>query len=152
MSLSLWVPIGNSHKKAHIEEWLYIPDEMMQCVEDNGIPDRVPPLPGPATAPPTWRWEEAPLPPPRAKTLTNVVHPLPSVVELRRLAPPFSAEDILSCYEPDVIVRNDSFTPWSKIGYDDLLALHMVDTKHALAAFRSGHEPFQECSNELSSS
>ena len=106
-------PLVTRHKKVDIEEWLHVPAEMIQWVEDNGIPDRVPPLPGPATAPPTWRWEEAPLPPPRPKTLTNVVHLLPSVVELRRLALPFAAEHILSCYEPDVTVRNDSFTLWS---------------------------------------
>ena len=96
-----WVPFGDSHNKAYIEEWLYVTDEMILWAEDNGVPDRVPlPLPGPR--PPHQLASP--------KTLTNVVHPLPSLVELRRLALPFSAEDILSSYEPDVIVRNDSFT------------------------------------------
>ena len=108
----------------------------MQWVEDNGVPDRVLPQPGPATAPPAWRWDEAPLSHPRPKTLTNVVDPLPSVIELRRLALSFCRRHILSCYEPDVIVRNDSFTPWSLLGFDDLLAVLVVDKTHAFAAYR----------------
>ena len=37
-------------------------------------------------------------------------------------------------------MRNDSFTPWSLLGFDDLLALHMVDKTHALAAYREASE------------
>ena len=60
-------------QKSYIVEWLYGLDEMIQWVEDDGIPDRVLPLPGPATAPPTGRSEEAPLRPRSLKTLSNVV-------------------------------------------------------------------------------
>ena len=99
-----------------------------------------PPLPGPAIAPPTWNCAEAPLPPPSPRDLAIVVHPLPSGVELQRLALPFSADDIFSSYEGDVIVRNDSFTLWIRIKIEELLALHMVDAYRATAEYREVSE------------
>ena len=82
-----WIPVGDTLKKAHIEDWLYV---QLQH--------------------PPWDSVEAPLPPPSPWDRANVTHPLPSGVELERLDLPFSTSDILSGYEDDVRVRNDSFT------------------------------------------
>ena len=89
---------------------------------------------------PPWDSVEAPLPPPSPWDRANVTHPLPSGVELERLDLPFSTSDILSGYEDDVTVRNDSFTLWTRIKIEDLLALHMVDADRAAAKYREASE------------
>ena len=46
------------------------------------------------------------------------------------------------------MVRDDYLTPWSKIDCDELLALHMVDTRHAPAAFREAAERRRDSSKQ----
>ena len=89
---------------------------------------------------PPWDSVEAPLPPPSPRDRANVTHPLPSCVELELLDLPFSTSYILSGYEDDVIVRNDSFTLWTRIKIEELLVLHMVDAHRAGAGYREGAE------------
>ena len=115
-----------------------LPDEMKEWVTKHEVPEVAPPAPGPPVTSSPWDSVEAPLPPPSPREKANVTHPLPSGVELERLDLPFSTSDILAGYEDDVIVRNDSFTLWTRIKMEELLALHMVDAKKSFSRISRG--------------
>ena len=119
---------------------------MKENVTKHEVPEVAPPTPRPSVTSSPWDSVEAPLPPPSPRERANVTHPLPSDIELERLDVPFSTSDILSGHEDDVIVRNDSFTLWTRIKIEEILALHMVDAYRASAEDRDAAERKPEIS------
>ena len=117
----LWIPVGESFKKAYLEEWIYTGDDSSDeqgfakfpaLVQSTGnksyIHEDASPAPGPARQPDSLPWEptgpqdgayfwesnEAQLPPllPRCNFIhTRQISPFPE-----RLKLPFSSDEILS--------------------------------------------------------
>ena len=116
-----WIPVGDSFKKAFVEEWVFISDEPSDGQNTVEVPvlqstdhsDCIPvtpriskqfaslpwELPKPHDKAYFWERIEAPLPPLRPRPKCNFIHP-------RQLSPfpeclvlPFSNDEILSCYE-----------------------------------------------------
>ena len=97
-----WIPVSDTPENAYIEEWFHVPDEMKEMVSKHEVPEVAPLAPGPPVTSSPWDSVEAPLPPPSARDLANVFHPVPSGVELERLDLAFSTSDTLSRFKDDV--------------------------------------------------
>ena len=143
-----WIPVGDSRRKAYIEEWFYAasdaptnPAEMKECFTKLERPDVAPPAPGPQDTASSWDNVEAPLPP-RPRGQVTSTHPLPTCSAPERLKLPFPTGDILSGYADDVTSDNDLFTSWAKIEPEALLALDMVDARRAAAEYREEARQF----------
>ena len=85
-----------------------------------------------------WEKVEAPLPP--SSPRSHFIHPKQIGPFPERLELPFPCDEILSGYEDIVSSGTDSFTTWTTIKPDALLALHMVDGQRVNAEFRDASE------------
>ena len=148
-----WIPVGDSFKKAFVEEWVFISSESSdeQNVTDfpvlhsigqtDCIRDDHPPTPRPSRQFDSLPWEptrpqdnayfweriEAPLPPLRPRPKCNFIHPRQLRPFPERLELPFSNDEILCGYE-----EIDS--------QHEILVQHMVDIHEATADFRDASE------------
>ena len=126
------IPVGDSFKKAFVEEWVFISDEPADgqaTLEDSVLQstdhsDCIPrttriskqcdPVPCEPTKPrdKAYFWErlEAPLPPLWPRSKCNFIHPQQLSPFLERLELPFSSDAILSGYEDLVSSGTDHFT------------------------------------------
>ena len=144
-----WIPVGDTHKKAYIEEWLHVPDEMKEWVTELERPDVAPSASTPPVASSPLESVEAPLPLPNPRDQAIFTHPLPTCAVPERLKSPFTDCDLRSGYEDDVTTRNDFFTFWARIKPEDLLALHMVDAQRAAAEYREASERKSDTSSSV---
>ena len=129
-----WIPVGESFKKAFLEEWVFVGGDSSdeQNVMDfpvlhstdhtDCIRDDHPPTPRPSRQPDSLPWKptrsqdkayfweriEAPLPPLRPRPKCNFIHPRQLSPFPERLELPFSNE-ILCGYEDICLLRNRSF-------------------------------------------
>ena len=161
-----WIPVGESFKKAHLEEWIFTGDDssdeqgftnfpmiIQSTSNTDHIRDDAPPAPRPARQPDSLRWEpsrpqdkahfwkrnETPLPPLRPRC--NFIHPRQLSPFPERLELPFSRDDeIMSGYEDIVSSETDQCTAWVKMDPHDTLVHHTVDVQKATADFREAAE------------
>ena len=151
-------PVGESFKKAFLEEWIFNGDDSSdeQRVTDfpvllhstgntDYIRDDHPPTPRPSRQPDFLPWEptrpqdkayfweriEAPLPPVRPRC--NFIHPRQLSPFPERLELPFSSDEILSGFEDIVSSGTDQFIAWVKMDPHEVLVHHMVDVQKATA-------------------
>ena len=137
-------PVGNSFKKAFVEEWVFISDEPadgQNTMEDSVLQstdhsDCIPgttriskqcePAPCESTKPQDkanfWEPFEAPLPPLRPRPKCNFIHPRQLSPFPERVELPFSSDEILSGYEDIVSSGTDFFTAWVKLSPLEVLA------------------------------
>ena len=128
-----WIPVGESFKKAFLEEWIFVGDDSSDeqgftnfpvLLHSNGNTDYTrdddPPTPRPARQPGPQdkayfsERNEAPLPPqgPRCNfTHPRQLSPFPECLEL-----PFSSDEILSSYE-DIVSPGTGF--FIRMGQDE---------------------------------
>ena len=159
-----WIPVGESFKKAFLEELIFISDDSSDeqrvtdfpvIVHSTGNTDYIrddhPPTPKPSRPPDSLPWEprphdkayfwkriEAPLPPSRPRC--NFIHPRQLSPFPERLELPFSSDEILSGYEDIVSSGTDQFTALIKMDPHEALIQHMVDIQKATADFREASE------------
>ena len=163
--MSFWIQVGESFKKAYLEEWVVTGDDSSDeqgftnftvIIRSTGNTDYMrddhPPTPRPSIQPvslpcePTglqdeayfWERNEAPLPPLRPRC--NFMHPRQLSSFPGRLELSFSSDEILSGYEDIVSSVTDQFTAWVKKDPHDTLVHHMVDVQKATADFREASE------------
>ena len=156
-----WIPVGESFKKAHLEEWIFTGDDssgeqrvanfpVLLHGTDNTdyIRDDHPPTPRPSRQPVSLSWEPtrhqdkaffwerivSPLPPLRPRC--TFIHPRQLSPFPERLELPFSSDEIMSGYEDSVSSGTDQFTAWVKMDPHEVLVHHMVDVQKATADFR----------------
>ena len=163
-----WIPVGDSWKKALVEEWVFISDEHTDeqaPIEDpvfqsTDYSDCIPgttriskqcdPVPCETTTPRDqphfWERSEAPPPPLRSRPKCDFIHPQQLSPFPERLELPFSSDDILLGYEDLVSSGSDHFTMWGQMTPHEVLAEHVVDIHEVVADFRDAFERIQ-CSS-----
>ena len=139
-----WIPVGVSFKKAFVEEWVFISDELADgqaptedsvlqstdhsdCIpETTRISKQCDLVPCEPTKPrdKAYFWErlEASLPPLRPRPKCNFTHPRQLSPFPERLELPFSSDEILSGYEDIVSSGTDQLTAWAKMDPHEVLA------------------------------
>ena len=141
-----WIPVGESFKKAFVEEWVFVSGDSSdgQNVMTPRIWKQFDSLPWEPTRPQdkAYFWEriEAPLPPLRPRLQCNFIHPRQLNPFPERLVLPFSNEVILCGYEDIVSSGTDLFTSWVKMSDHEILVEHMVNIEKATAEFREASE------------
>ena len=165
-----WISVGDSWKKALMEEWFLISDEHTdeQALVDDPVfqstdySDCIPgttrisqqcdPVPCETTIPRDqphfWERLEAPLPPLRSRPKCDFIHPQLLSPFPERLELPFSSDDILSGYKDLVSSGSDHFTMWGKMIPHEVLAGHVVDIHKVMADFRDAFERRQSSSSQ----
>ena len=156
-----WIPVGESFKKAFLEEWIFIGDDSSDEYRVTDFPvvlystgntdyirDDHPPTPRPSRQPDSLPWKptrpqgkahfweriEAPLPPLQPRC--NFVHPRRLSTFPERLELPFASDEILSGYADVVSSGTNQFIAWVKMDPHEALVHHMVDVQKATADFR----------------
>ena len=163
-----WIPVGDSWKKALMEEWVFISDEHIDeqapiddpVFQSTDYSDCIPgttriskqcdPVPCQTTIPRDqphfWERLEAPLPPLRSRPKCDFIHPQQLSPFPERLELPFWSDDILSGYEDLVSSGSDHFTMWGKMSFHEVLAAHVVDIHKVVEDFRDAFERKQSSS------
>ena len=157
-----WIPVGDSFKKAFLEEWVFVGGESSDgqnamdflvlhsidhtdCIPETPRPSRqFNSLPWEPTRPQDkdsfWERIEAPLPPLRPRPKCNFIHPRQLSAFPERLELPFSNDEILCGYEDIVSSGSDHYTAWVKVSLHEVLVQHLVDIQKATADFREASE------------
>ena len=163
------IPVGDSFKKAFVEEWVFISDEPSDGQNIMDVPllhstDHSDCIPGTARiskqcdfspCEPTkpqdkayfWERIETPLPPcGHGPNATSYIHdssvPFPNAWSCD-----FSSDEILLDYEDIVSSGTEQFTVWVKLSPHEVLTQHMVDTQRATADFSETSERRPEKDN-----
>ena len=159
---NIWIPVGESFKKAFLEEWVFVSGESSaeqnpmdvlvlqstdhaDCIPETPRPSRqFDSLPWTPTRPQckAYFWEriEAPLPPLWPRPKCNFIHPRQLSPFPEHLELPFSNDETLSGYDDIVSSRSDHFTSWVNVSPHEVLVQHMVDIQRATADFREASE------------
>ena len=157
-----WIPVGESFKKAFLEEWVFVGGDSSDeqnvldfrvlhstdhagCTPETPRPSRQPDsLPSEPTRPQDkayfWKRIVAPLPPLRPWPRCNFIHPrqlspLPERLELH-----FSNDETLSGNEDIVSSGTDQFAAWVNVSPHEILVQHVGDFQRAAADFREASE------------
>ena len=170
---SFWILVGDSFKKAFVEEWVFVSGDSSDgqnvmdfpvlhstdhsdCIpETPRISKEVDSLPWEPTRPQdkTYVWEriEAPMPPLRPWPTCNFIHPRQLSPFPERLELPFSNDEILSSYEDIVSSGTDHFTSWVQMSHHEIVVQHVVDIHKATAEFREASQRKPATSSHMNS-
>ena len=157
-----WIPVGDSFKKAFLEEWsssaatllrdrtLWISlcstaqTTLIAYLKHPRSSRQFDSLPWTPTRPQDkasfWERIEAPLPPLRPRPKCNFIHPRQLSPFPERLELQFSDDEMLCGCEDIVSSGTDHFTAWVKVSPHEVLVQHMVDIQKATADFREASE------------
>ena len=157
-----WILVGDSFKKAFVEEWVFVSGDssdgqnvtdfpVLHSTDHSDCILETPRISQQVASPlrettrledKTYVWERigAPLPPLRPWPKCNFIHPRQLSPSLERLELQFSNDEILCGYEENVFSGTDHFAAWVRRSPHEILVQHMIDIHTASAEFREASE------------